>query len=305
MALIPSGVYQMGGKSNQAAADEFPTREVEIAAFYMDESEVTNADFKKFVDETDYVTLSERPIDWSELAKQLPPGTPKPADSLLLPGALVFDPKNHIDNLTDYSQWWSWTIGANWRHPEGPESGLDGKWDHPVVHITWEDAQAYAKWAGKRLPTEAEWEWAAMGGIDNAKYPWGNESVEAAYGKANFWQGVFPIKDLTLDGFNGTSPIKSFPPNGYGLYDMAGNVWELCQDKYHANAYQLSDVKTSPQGPQSAYDPREPQTLKYVVRGGSFLCNDSYCSGYRSSRRMSAAYDTGLNHTGFRCAKSL
>lgn len=305
MAFIPSGNFDMGGKSIDADVDEFPIHKVKISAFYLDVTEVTNRQFKQFIDETGYITIAERSIDWEELASQLPADTPKPADSLLQPGSLVFKTVADVSDLRDYSQWWSWVIGANWKHPDGPNSSLEGRWDHPVVHITIEDASAYADWAGKRLPTEAEWEWAAMGGQTNAKYPWGNETPEKAYDKANFWQGTFPVINQKLDGYYGTAPVKSYPPNGYGLYDMAGNVWELCSDLYHFKAYEMTKTNIDPSGPEKSFDPREPTINKYVVRGGSFLCNDSYCSGYRSSRRMAVAHDSGLNHTGFRCAKSI
>lgn len=308
MVLIPSGTFTMGGRSDQAYADEFPQHQVKVSSFLMDETEVTNAQFKAFVDATGYVTTAERAVDWEELKKQLPSGTPKPADSLLAGGSLIFEKTNKPVELNDVSQWWVWTIGANWRQPEGPNSGIEEKMNHPVVHVSWEDANAYAKWAGKRLPTEAEWEWASMGGLENAKYPWGNEPVESAYEKANFWQGVFPFQNHKLDGFDASAPVKSFPPNGYGLYDMAGNVWEWCIDKYDVRSYTVkanSGLVENPSGSEEYYDPREPHTPKHVIRGGSFLCNDSYCSGYRTSRRMSSSRDSGFNHTGFRCARSL
>lgn len=307
MAYIPGGTFQMGGKSDQAEADEYPIRTVKISPFYMDKTEVTNKDFLAFVEATGYQTVAERPIQWEELKKQLPKGTPKPADSLLQPGSLVFKPASAPVNLADYSQWWEWVVGASWKHPEGPESHIKERMNHPVVHIAYEDAQAYAEWAGKRLPTEAEWEWAAMGGIDRAKYSWGNAPIEKAYDKANFWQGIFPTNNLQLDGFYGTAPVKHYSPNGYGLYDMAGNVWELCQDRYHYAAYQLTntDVISNPSGPETSYDPREPYSEKYVTRGGSFLCSDSYCSGYRTARRMSLDRQSTLNHTGFRCVKDI
>jgi len=304
MVIIPSGSFIMGGRSEQAYRDEFPKHEVSISAFYMDATEVTNAEFAEFVEATGYKTIAERDIDWEEMKKQLPPGTPKPADSLLKAGALVFTPTEGPVNMQDYSQWWKWTIGANWQHPLGPDSNINDKMDHPVVHISWEDAQAYARWAGKRLPTEAEWEWAAQGGKAGAKYPWGNESAEQASDKANFWQGFFPYENKEEDGFFGTAPVKSFPPNGYGLYDMAGNVWEWVQDKYNVNTYAEYAKQgqiTNPEGANHYYDPQEPTIPKHVIRGGSFLCNDSYCSGYRVSRRMSSSKDSGLNHTGFRC----
>ena len=308
MVLIPSGTFTMGGRSDQAYADEFPQHQVKVSAFLMDETEVTNAQFKAFVEATGYVTTAERAVDWEELKKQLPSGTPKPADSLLAGGSLIFEKTNKPVELNDVSQWWVWTIGANWRQPEGPHSDIEQKMNHPVVHVSWEDANAYAKWAGKRLPTEAEWEWASMGGLENAKYPWGDEHVESAYEKANFWQGVFPFQNHKLDGFDASAPVKSFPPNGYGLYDMAGNVWEWCIDKYDVRSYTVnanSGLLENPSGSEEYYDPREPHTPKHVIRGGSFLCNDSYCSGYRTSRRMSSSRDSGFNHTGFRCARSL
>ncbi len=304
MVYVPNGSYQMGGKSEQAQADEFPRREIQVDGFFMDATEVTNSQFMEFVKATNYVTVAEREIDWEEMKKELPAGTPKPPDSVLMPGSLVFAPTEGPVDLNDYSQWWEWKIGANWKHPQGPDSGIEDRMEHPVVHIAWEDALAYAKWAGKRLPSEAEWEWAAMGGKNDVKYPWGDDPVEKAFSKANFWQGFFPYQNLEQDGFYSTSPVKSFPPNGYGLYDMAGNVWEFCQDKYHYQAYQ-QDITAYPKGPKSSLDPREPYAEKYVVRGGSFLCNDSYCSGYRVARRMSTTKDSGLNHTGFRCVKNI
>ncbi|WP_258104169.1 formylglycine-generating enzyme family protein [Marinoscillum sp. MHG1-6] len=308
MVLIPTGNFQMGGKSDQAYKDEFPRHGVTVSSFYMDQTEVTNAQFQKFVEETGYKTVAEKDIDWEEMKKQLPEGTPKPADSVLAAGSLVFAQTNEPVDLNDYSQWWKWTTGADWQHPEGPGSSIEDRMNHPVVHIAWEDAKSYAKWAGKRLPTEAEWEWASMGGMDDVKYPWGNEPVEQAYEKANFWQGKFPYQNYALDGFERSSPVKSFPANGYGLYDMAGNVWEWCEDKYDVNLYQQYADKGAvedPSGSASYYDPREPYSPKHVIRGGSFLCNDSYCSGYRVARRMSSSKDSGFNHTGFRCVKDL
>ena len=308
MVRVPAGTYQMGGKSDQADKDEFPRHQVEISAFLLDKTEVTNRQFLAFIDATGYKTIAERDINWDELKEQLPPGTPKPPDSLLRAGSLVFTPTVGPVDLRDYSQWWTWTIGADWRHPEGPDSGIENRMEHPVVHIAWQDAQAYAKWAGKRLPTEAEWEWAAMGGLDDVKYPWGNEPAEQAHDKANFWQGFFPYNNQVKDGFLGTAPVKSFPENGYGLFDMSGNVWEWCQDKYHYEAYQQDEkqgVVSNPAGPRESFDPAEPYVPKYVIRGGSFLCNDSYCSGYRVARRMKSSKDSGFNHTGFRCAKDL
>lgn len=308
MVWIPAGTFQMGGKSEQAEFDELPRHEVTISAFLMDETEVTNAQFKAFVEATNYVTVAERDIDWEEMKQGLPVRTPKPADSLLRAGSLVFTPTEKEVSLNNVSQWWVWTTGANWQHPEGPNSSIEDKMEYPVVHIAWEDAEAYAKWAGKRLPTEAEWEWAAMGGKGDIKYPWGNEPVESAYEKANFWQGVFPFKNLELDGFINAAPVKSFPANGFGLYDMAGNVWEWCSDKYRFdvyNEYKQQGTVRNPLGPEDSFDPMEPLVEKYSLRGGSFLCNDSYCSGYRVSRRMKSTKDSGFNHTGFRCVKDV
>ena len=308
MTLIPAGNFKMGARSSKAYADEFPKHEVSISSFYMDLHEVTNREFAAFVKATGYITIAERDIDWEEMKKTLPQGISKPNDSLLKAGSLVFKQTDGPVNLGDYSQWWLWTTGANWQHPEGPESSIEERMEHPVVHIAWDDANTYAKWAKKRLPTEAEWEWAAQGGNSQNIYPWGNNSVETSYDKANFWQGVFPYNNRKLDGYFGTAPITSFPANAYGLYDMAGNVWEWCQDKYDYKAYEKEQQKgttQNPKGPGKYNDPREPLSLKHVMRGGSFLCNDSYCGGYRVSRRMSSSKDSSFNHTGFRCVKDL
>ncbi len=305
MVLIPAGILNMGPDNAQADPDEYPKHEVAVDSFWMDQTEVTNAQFKAFVDATGYITVAEREVDWEELKKNVPPGTPKPADSLLAPGAVVFHPTNTPVPLDNPGLWWHWTIGANWRHPQGPGSSIEGLMDHPVVQVAWEDAVAYAEWAGKRLPTEAEWEWAARGGLEDAIYPWGNESVEQAYTKANFWQGMFPYQNEEKDGFYGSAPVKSFPPNHYGLYDMAGNVWEWCQDWYDYDFYKKEAAKVkNTNGPEKPYNPAMPYLAEKVVRGGSFLCNDDYCSGYRNARRMKSSPDTGLNHTGFRCVKS-
>lgn len=305
MKWIPGGNFLLGATDNEGRPDEYPQHPVEVDGFWMDETEVTNAQFKKFVDATGYVTTAERDVDWEELKKQLPPGTPKPADSLLVAASLVFISPAGPVSMDDASQWWRWKKGANWRQPQGPGSSIKGKEAFPVVHVSWEDAQAYCKWAGKRLPTEAEWEVAARGGKEDVTYPWGTEKVEASKPKANTWQGVFPVQNTAWDGYTGAAPVKTFAPNSYGLYDMAGNVWEWCSDWYDANYYKTlaNGVTENPQGPASSYDPDDPYTPKRSLRGGSFLCNDSYCSGYRVARRMKSSPDTGLEHTGFRCVR--
>ncbi|MFK8009866.1 MAG: formylglycine-generating enzyme family protein [Saprospiraceae bacterium] len=306
MVLIPSGTLNMGGDNDQADANEFPKHKVQINSFWMDESEVTNQQFREFVEATNYLTLAERPVNWEEIKSSLPPNTPKPADSLLQPGALVFHQLTKQVPLNNPALWWRWTIGANWQHPEGPDSNLENIMDHPVVHISWEDAMAFAKWAGKRLPTEAEWEWAARGGKENSIYPWGNENINEGKTKANFWQGAFPYKNILSDGYLTTAPVKSFAPNEYGLFDMSGNVWEWCSDWLDVGFYKKSLAeKNNTKGPDIGFNPYNPYQQEKVIRGGSFLCNDGYCSGYRNSRRMGSSPDTGLNHTGFRCVKEL
>lgn len=306
MKQIPAGSFLMGSHEKGGRADEYPLHKVQVSSFWMDETEVTNAQFAEFVKATGYKTTAEKAIDWEEMKKQVPVGTHKPADSLLAPSSLVFVPTAGPVNLIDYSQWWEFVREADWRHPLGPNSSIIGKENHPVVHISWDDANAYAKWAGKRLPTEAEWEWAARGGKAQTTYPWGNESVNVSPFKANSFQGNFPYNDEALDGFKSTTaPVKSFSPNAFGLYDMAGNVWEWCSDWYRSDYYsKVSKIKSiNPKGPSTSFDPDEPTVPKKVVRGGSFLCNDSYCSSYRNAARMKTSPDTGLSHTGFRCVK--
>lgn len=309
MVFVPGGLLNMGGDNEQADQDEFPKHKVQIAPFFMDEHEVTNAQFAVFVEETGYVTIAEKDIDWEEMKKQLPPDVIKPPEEMLKAGSLVFQPTNQPVPLNNPGVWWKWTIGANWRQPKGPGSSIKGKEAHPVVHIAWEDAEAYAKWAGKRLPTEAEWEWAARGGEANLIYPWGNEDINENPKLANFWQGIFPYDNKELDGYYTTAPVKQFPANPYGLYDMAGNVWEWCSDWYRHDYYgavaEADNIPDNLRGPKNSFDPFEPTIPKRVIRGGSFLCNDAYCSGYRVARRMKSSPDSGFNHTGFRCVKEV
>lgn len=303
MAWINGGEFLMGSSDKDGSPDEYPQHKVKLDGYWMDETEVTNAQFRKFVEATGYVTTAEKAIDWEEMKKQLPAGTPRPPDSLLAASSLVFHCPQHVVSLNDPSQWWTWVRGASWRHPQGAGSSIEGRENYPVVHVSWDDANAYANWAGKRLPTEAEWEYAARGGKISQSFPWGNEGVEASKPKANTWQGDFPNDNTGWDGFKGLAPVKSFASNGYGLFDMAGNVWEWCSDWYNSHYYaQLKEsIVINPQGPSQSNDPMEPTVPKRVLRGGSFMCNASYCKGYRVSSRMKASPDTGLEHTGFRC----
>jgi formylglycine-generating enzyme required for sulfatase activity len=307
MVWIPGGEFTMGSDDDMAWADEKPPHRVRVRAFWMDETEVTNAQFRKFVEATGYVTTAEKVPDVEEIMRQSPPGTPPPKKEDLVPGSLVFQMTRGPVKSRDVSQWWKWTHGANWKRPEGPGSDLKGRDDHPVVHVSWDDAVAYAKWAGKRLPTEAEWEFAARGGLDGKTFAWGDEKPGAG-GKwqANIWQGEFPWKNTAEDGFERTAPVKSYKPNGYGLYDVAGNVWEWCADWYQRDLYRTRAGKAvvdNPRGPERSADPNQPFTPLRVQRGGSFLCNDSYCSRYRPSARHGCSPDTGMSHVGFRCVK--
>lgn len=307
MVKIPAGEFIMGTPEKAGRPDESPQHRVKLDAFWMDATEVTNAQFKKFVDATGYVTTAEKKPDWEEMKKQLPPGTPAPDESVLVAASLVFTPPAHAVPLNDASQWWSWKKGADWKHPQGIGSDIKGKDNYPVVHVSWDDAMAYCKWAGKRLPTEAEWEWAARGGLADAEYPWGNEDIETGKAKANTWQGTFPSSNTDWDKYYKAAPVRSFAPNGYALYDMAGNVWEWCSDWYRPEYYRqfANTVVVNPAGPADSYDPMEPGMPKKVVRGGSFLCNASYCKGYRVASRMKTSPDTGLEHTGFRCVSDI
>ncbi|MCH4822287.1 formylglycine-generating enzyme family protein [Gramella lutea] len=308
---VPPGMKWVSGVHFTMGADESdplalprerPAHPVAVDGFFIDITEVTNKDFKEFVEETGYVTVAERPIDWEELKKQLPPGTPKPHDSLLRPGSLVFKKDLEELKIFNFSQWWEWKTGANWKQPEGPGSSIEGKDNFPVVHISFEDAQAYCRWAGRRLPTEAEWEAAAHGKRPGGVYTWGNDKKELNF-LANTWQGEFPLKNIPEDGFKYAAPVKSFPANSLGLFDMAGNVWEWTKDWYDEQYYQKlleQGEVINPLGPEKPYNPANPYEKEKVIKGGSFLCNESYCASYRITAKMPQALDSGSDHLGFR-----
>jgi formylglycine-generating enzyme required for sulfatase activity len=297
MVRISGGLFTFG--SNDFYPEERPTHKVEVDGFWMDEHPVTVAEFRRFVKATGYVTLAERPPD----AANYPDADP----DLLVPGSLVFDPPGHPVDLRDASNWWTYRPGAQWRNPEGPGSALHGRDQHPVTHIAPEDAEAYATWSGKTLPTEAEWEFAARGGLDGATFVWGNEFAPQGKMMANTWQGEFPWQNLATDGFEGTSPVKSFHPNGYGLYDMAGNVWEWTSDYFttfegseRACCVPKNPRSTSPESSLVAGEPGAHIPRK-VTKGGSHLCAPNYCLRYRPAARQGEATDTSTSHIGFRC----
>lgn len=311
MVWIADGEFTMGGVGADCRRDEFPRHRVRLHGFWMDRTEVTNAEFAKFVKETGYVTTAERPVDWEQLKKDLPADTEKPSDDKLKPGSLTLNPSPSAasSHCISPEQIWQWTNGADWKHPKGPGSSIKGLQNHPVVHVSFDDAKAYCQWAKKRLPTEAEWEYAARGGLDGMVYTWGDDAVSPD--KANIFQGQFPQKNTAEDGYESTSPAKSFPANNFGLYGMAGNVWEWCADFYKPNTYAEQVQKAGadaiiiqPVGPDEGWDPRHPNSTNLrVQRGGSFLCHNSYCTSYRPSARMSCTADSGSAHVGFRCVK--
>jgi formylglycine-generating enzyme required for sulfatase activity len=310
MVWISGGIYDMGASDGDRMAlpHEKPKHTVKVDGFYMDETEVTNAQFSKFIEATNYITTAERPVDWELIKQQLPPGTPKPHDSLLLPGSLLFKKtKESVPNLYDFSQWWRWTNGANWKQPEGKGSSIDGKDNHPVVHVSYEDAMAYCHWAGRRLPTEAEWEFAARGGKRDKIYFWG-DLTDKLSSYVNSWEGEFPVDNTQADGFEKSAPVKTYPPNGYGLYEISGNVWEWTSDWYSSQYYQYcreNSITNNPKGPNEAFNPNNPYVDERVIRGGSFLCNASYCASYRVSSRMATDPNTSLEHLGFRTVMDL
>ncbi len=320
MVWIPGGEFSMGSKDprtdvcggTEAMDDARPVHRVYVDGFWMDRTEVTNAEFARFVAATHYVTVAERPLRAADY-----PGVP--ADKLA-PGAIVFTPPSTAVPLDNALRWWAWVPGANWRHPEGPASSVTGRDNYPVVQVAYEDATAYAAWAGKDLPTEAQWEFAARGGLSGALYPWGNELNPGGKWMANIFEGHFPNENTKADGFAGIAPVASFPANAYGLNDVAGNVWEWCKDWYlpmNSAKHEVLGTNTGPAaagngvalhnpiGPTQAesFDPGEPGTAKRVQRGGSFLCTDQYCTRYMVGSRGKASPDTGSNHAGFRCIK--
>jgi formylglycine-generating enzyme required for sulfatase activity len=307
MVWIPGGEFSMGsdiaGESlcglPGITRDAQPIHRVYVDGFWMDQTEVTNEQFQKFAQATGYVTIAER----TPTKEEFPTA---PAENLVA-GSTVFTPTQGPVPLNDYFQWWRYEKGANWRHPEGPSSNLAGREKYPVVHIAYDDAVTYAKWAGKRLPTEAEWEFAARGGEAGQLYPWGNDLKPSGKWMANIYEGTFPVKDTGEDGFAGIAPVAQFPRNPYGLYDVAGNVWEWCSDWYRPDYYaQLASARSlarNPQGPDTPFDPAEPTEKKRVHRGGSFLCTDQYCSRYMTGTRGKGEVSTGSNHLGFRCVK--
>lgn len=305
MVWVEKKRYLQGAKVNDPYAmnREKPSHHVTVDGFYIDATEVTNKQFEAFVNATNYITVAERPIDWEDLKKDLPPGTAKPHDSVLKPGSLIFN-KNveGVVNMRNFGNWWTWKIGANWRHPQGPKSSIEGKEQYPVVHIAYEDAMAYCKWANRELPTEAQWEAAAQGTNNNTIFTWGNDP-KLINQKANTWQGVFPTTNNPLDGYKYISPVKSFPPNSIGIYDMAGNVWEMTSDNYDIDYYKTLAGKSNllnPKGAKKSYNPDNPYIQEKIIKGGSFLCNASYCASYRISAKMGMSPDSGSDHIGFR-----
>jgi formylglycine-generating enzyme required for sulfatase activity len=308
MVWIPGGEFSMGSDvaaealcgSPGVSKDAQPIHRVYVDTFWMDKTEVTNEQFEKFVKATKYITVAERIPTAAEF-----PGAPP---ENLVAGSVVFTPPDRPVPLDNYYNWWSYVKGANWRHPLGPDSDLKGKGNYPVVQIAYEDAAAYAKWAGKRLPTEAEFEFAARGGLEGKLYWWGNDLKPHGKWMANIFEGQFPNKDTGEDGFAGIAPVAQFPTNGFGLYDMAGNVWEWTSDWYRPDYYvelaKAGGVARNPQGPASSFDPSEPNQPKRVLRGGSFLCTDQYCTRYMVGTRGKGEISSGSNHLGFRCVRS-
>jgi formylglycine-generating enzyme required for sulfatase activity len=299
MVWIPGGTFWMGCE-DCGMPDARPVHLVSVTGFWMDAAPVTNTEFEAFVKATGYVTVAERKPDAKDF-----PGVPP---DKLVPGSVVFTPPAHPVSLEDYSRWWSYVPGANWRHPEGPSSTLKGRERHPVVHMAWADAVAYASWADKRLPTEAEFEFAARGGLDRNLYPWGNDLKPEGRVPANIWEGHFPDVNNRADGYFRTSPVTAFPPNPFGLHDVGGNVWQWTADWYRPDYYEsFTDPQTpirDPRGPEASFDPEEPGAAKRVTRGGSFLCSGEYCSRYLVGSRGKAEISSGSSNLGFRLVRS-
>jgi len=299
MVWLPGGTFRMG--ANDCYPEEAPAHRVTVDGFWMDRYVVTNDAFARFVEATGYVTVAERPLNPADY-----PGAPAGA---LVPGALVFQKAKRQVDLRNWATWWAYVPGANWRHPEGSASSIVGRGAHPVVHVAYEDAEAYAVWAGKALPTEAEWEYAARGGLEGKIFTWGDEHFPGGKARANTWQGEFPWQNLLIDGYEGTSPVGAFPPNGYGLYDMAGNVWEWTADwfvpRHESTAHAACCPPHNPRvtSPRPSYDPQQPQIRipRKVVKGGSYLCAPNYCLRYRPAARQPQMVETSLCHLGFRC----
>lgn len=308
MVWVPGGEFSMGCLDPRTVphggpdpmADARPVHRVRVDGFWMDATEVTNAQFAAFVAATGYVTVAER----APTAEEFPDAPPEN----LVAGSVVFTPPTETVSLDNHLRWWAYVKGADWRHPLGPESSIEGREQEPVVHVAFDDAAAYARWAGKRLPTEAEWEFAARGGLAGALYPWGNEFQPADRWMANTWQGRFPGENTAADGYTGLAPVGRFPPNAYGLHDMSGNVWEWCADWYRPDTYAKAAasgaVTDNLLGPDSSFDPQEPGQPKRVQRGGSYLCSESYCARYIVGSRGKGEISSATNHIGFRCVKA-
>lgn len=303
MIAIPAGEFVMGAVgerySHDFTADARPPHRVHLATFLIDRTDVTNAEFASFVAATHYVTLAERKPEG--LGGYL-------SVNQIAPGSAVFSPPSNPVPLDDAGAWWGYVSGANWRHPEGPQSSITGKDNFPVVQVAYADALAYANWAGKRLPTEAEWEYSARGGLARQAFVWGSVLRPNGRWMANTFQGTFPTHNTGEDGYIGLAPVGEFPPNKWGLYDMAGNVWQWCSDWYRADYYEqlarLGDIVDNPKGPSDSFDPDEPSVAKRVQRGGSFLCTDQYCGRFRVAARGKGSPESASNHLGFRCVKN-
>jgi sulfatase modifying factor 1 len=299
MVFVPGGTFRMG--SERHYPEEAPAHNVSVDGFWIDKTPLTNRQFRNFVNATGYVTFAELKPQAQDYPGALP--------HMLKPGSLVFTPPKHAVDLRDWSQWWNFKFGANWRRPYGPRSSISGLDDHPVVHIAYRDAEAYANWAGKELPTEAEWEFAARGGLEQAEFAWGDEFTPGGKHMANTWQGPFPHENRKEDGYERTSAVMAFPPNGYGIYDMIGNVWEWTTDwwstKHEVEATKPCCIPENPRGgPEAAsYDPCQPQIKipRKVLKGGSHLCAPNYCRRYRPAARHAEPVDTSTSHVGFRC----